>query len=259
MPSLADIQKEFARALRDPESPTPRPVRKTPSAKHSRRFDVYRNNMVVSLIEALASTFPAVQRLVGDEYFKAAARAYIERHPPRSPVLLLYGEFFGEFLDRLPSASGVPYLGDMARLEWARINALHAPDAEPAVIEVFAGLPETELESVTFGLHPSLSVIASRWPVVSLWSASLDSGSAEVDMKTAEHAVVIRPVLNVGVHGRDPGDGAFLEALSRGLDLGSAAQQALETSEHFDLAAQLQFIFEIGAVTVVNTKEENKT
>lgn len=212
--------------------------------------------MVVSLIDALQSTFPAIHRLVGNDYFAAAARAYIEAHPPDSPVLLRYGRDFGGFIDKLPSASGVPYLGDVARLEWARVNALHAPDAEPVSIHKLAGVPETVLESVTLMLHPSLGLVDSRWPVVSLWSACRGDGEAgDVDMDAPEQAVVVRPQLKVDVHSSPAGGGGFLDALSRGSSLGTAAQRATEETAEFDLAAQLQFAFQIGAVVAVNLPE----
>lgn len=252
MSSLADLQREFARALRDPGLPAPPPVHLPPGRASSRRFDVYRNNVVSSLIDALKSTFPAVHRLVGDEYFAAAARAYIDRHPPRSPVLLLYGESFGRFLDRFPSASRVPYLGDVARLEWARVKAFHAPDAAPAGIQALAAIPETEIETVSLALHPSLSLVGSRWPVVSLWSASVDAaGSEDVDMDAPQDAAVLRPALTVRVHPLPPGGLAFLAALEESAPLGEAVQRALDTTAEFELAAQLRFVFDMGAVAGV--------
>lgn len=253
VPSLADLQSDFVRALRDPARPAPHQLRGVPQSGSSRRFDVHRNNIIASLVDALQSTFPAIQRLVGEDYFTAVARVYVQQYPPDSPVLLYYGGTFGDFLESFPSASGVPYLGDVARLEWARIKALHAADAEPATIDDLAGVPETQLKSVTLSLHPSLLLIRSRWPVVSLWSACLDAGhSGDVDMKTPEHAVVVRPALKVAVQAPHAGGGEFLAALRRGATLGGAAQQAMDTTEMFDLAAQLQFIFQIGAVTAVN-------
>lgn len=167
-PPLADLQQEFFRALRDPDAPAPQSIKRDTSTASSRRFDVYRNNIVVGLLDALKATFPAIHRLVGEEYFAAVARVYIGRYPPQSPVLMFYGDNFGEFLEQFPSASDIPYLGDVARLEWAWIQAHHAPDAEPVQITELAGVPETLLESVTFALHPSLAVVCSRWPVVSL-------------------------------------------------------------------------------------------
>lgn len=257
MRSLAELQSEFSRALCDPSAPVPREICSGLRSGSSRRFDVYRNNMVVSLVDALRSTFPAVHRLVGEEYFAAVARAYIARQPPESPVLLDYGKTFGDFLEAFPTASGVPYLGDVARLEWARIRALHAADAGSAPIDALAGIDESLLESVTFALHPSLSVIRSRWPVVSLWTACLNAEhSDDVDMNAAEDAVVVRPGLKVGVHAPPPGGGEFLAALQRGVPLGAAARGAMEEEDAFDLAAQLRFVFECGIATAVNSPEE---
>lgn len=257
MSFLAELQFRFARAVCDPVVPVPNEVRGGGHPGSSRRFDVYRNNMVASLADTLRSTFPAVHRLVGEDYFAAVAREYIAQQPPDSPVLLCYGETFGDFLEAFPSASGVPYLGDVARLEWARIRALHAADAEPASIDALAGVDEALLESITFMLHPSLSVIRSRWPVVSLWTACLNPDHCvAVDMNAPEDVVVIRPELKVGVHVPPSGGGVFLAALQRGESLGSAARRAMGCGEAFDLAAQLQFLFETGAVAAVNLPQE---
>lgn len=257
VPSLAELQSGFARALRDPGLPAPRDLRSGRGSEPGRRFDVHRNNMMASLVDALRSAFPAVHRLVGEDYFAAVGRAYVERHPPDSPVLLWYGEAFPGFLESLPSASGVPYLGDVARLEWARVDALHAADAESASIADLAGVPEALLESVMLPLHPSLWVIRSRWPIVSLWSACRDEDHAgQVDMGTPEHAVVVRPALQVGVHVPPPGGAEFLDALRGGVPLGGAARRAMAAQERFDLAAQLQFVFGIGAVTTVKVPQQ---
>lgn len=256
MPSLAELQRGFADALRDPGAPPPDAVRR--AAGTPGRFNVYRNNMAAGLVDALRATFPAVQRLVGKEYFDAVARAYIDRHPPGSPVLLLYGRDLGSFLESFPSASGVPYLGDVARLEWARVNALHAADAAPMEIAALAGLSAEKLEAAVLSPHPSLNRVDSPWPVVSLWRACLDAGdSQEVDMSGREHAVVIRPALKVGVYAAPPGAGAFLEALQNGSALGAAAREALDATREVDLSAHLEFVFRIGAVCAVNFPQQD--
>lgn len=122
MPSLAESQAAFAQALGEPALPAPADIqRPEPGAMQTRRFDVYRNNVAVALSDALRDIYPAVQALVGEEFFQACARVYVEHAQPASPLMHLYGAEFGAFLDDFPPAQSVPYLGDVARLEFARL------------------------------------------------------------------------------------------------------------------------------------------
>lgn len=252
MPQLADLQGAFAAALCDAALPVPDAVATPDVVGQSRRFDVYRNNRMVSLIEALETTFPAVLRLVGEAFFKAAARAYIDREPPQSPVLLLYGRGFGDFLDGFPPAAKVPYLGDVARLEWARLNAFHAADAEPLTIDSLAALPPAELGGLRFDLHPSLQLLRSRWPVVSLWAVSSGSDpAASVDMNLGQDVLVVRPALAVDTRVLPGGGFDFIGPLLAAASLAEAAERATLNDPAFDLAVHLQGLFEVGAVTAV--------
>lgn len=253
MPSLADLQGTFAEALRDPARPVPASVVVGSEGPRARGFDVYRNNVAVSLTEALQAAFPVVLRLVGEAFFKAAAKAYVAQQPPRSPVLLLYGEGFGDFLDNgFPPAREVPYLGDVARLEWARLYAYHAADAPVLEISRLAEIPEAALGDLRFALHPSVRLIRSRWPVVSLWAASSGRGSAEaVDMTAAQEAAVVRPALEVDLRLLPPGGHGFIDALMTGATLAEAAERASQQDRAFALADHLQGLFQIGAVTAL--------
>ena len=249
MHRLADLQGAFAAALVDPALPPPAGVRRQAELPQSRRFDVYRNNMMASLIAALESAFPAVRRLVGADFFKATAKIYIRRHPPRSPVLLLYGESFGDFLDGFAPAASVPYLGDVARLEWARLSAYHAADADPLSIGRLAAVPEAVLAATRFCLHPSLRLLRSRFPVASLWAATSGSDpAAEVDMRRGEAVAVLRPALTVELRLLPPGGYAFMASLAAGRTLGAAADHAVGECPGFDLAEHLQGLFRLGAV-----------
>ncbi|MEO3428254.1 DNA-binding domain-containing protein [Pelagibius sp. CAU 1746] len=262
MQRLADLQADFAAALRDPALPVPAGVRQAARREQvkrpqSRRFDVYRNNMMVSLIEALEATFPAVKRLVGADFFKAAAKVYIRQAPPRSPVLLLYGETFGDFLDGFEPAAGVPYLGDVARLEWARVAAYHAADAEPLPIERLAAVPQGLLTETRFTLHPSLRLVSSKYPAASLWAATSGADpEAEVDMKRGEDAAVLRPMLAVDLRLLPPGGHTFMAALAAGRSLGDAADHAAQAVADFDLARHLQGLFQLGAVAALHTPDQ---
>ena len=257
MPPLAELQRDFAAALRDAGRPVPAAVAAVSSGPGARGFDVYRNNIAVSLIEALEAAFPAVRKLVGDDFFRALAKAYIAEQPPRSPVLLLYGRGFGGFLDGFPPAQEVPYLGDVARLEWARLHAYHAADADPLDIARLSAVPQADLGGLRFALHPSLQLVRSRWPVVSLWAASSGADpAAPVDMKAAQEAAVIRPALAVDVRLLPAGGHGFIQQLLEGATLAEAAEQAARNPA-FDLAEHLQGLFQIGAVTALRFSDSD--
>ncbi len=250
---LADAQEAFAKALRDPTYPVPSPVRRPARTEQSRRFNVYRNNVVVSLTEALAAAFPAVRKLVGDAFFTSAARAYVEQEPPTSPIMLLYGQTFVAFLDSFAHARPVPYLGAVARLEWAWLNAFHARDAEPISIEVLADLPPDALGGVRIELHPSFTLIRSQWPVASLWNA-LVSGeqSNPVDMQQGEDVVIVQPAMDVDVCALPAGGYAFLDSLASGMVLADASEAAVQAASGVELVTHLQGMFNIGAVISVS-------
>lgn len=256
MPSLFETQDAFVDALKHPDRPAPAALAKTKGQPSKRRFDVYRNNVVVGMIEALRATFPAIERLVGEEFFGATARAYLEQEPPRSPLLFRYGKTFGDFLDDFPPAASVPYLGDVARLEWARLEAYHAADREPLAIDALGLVPENEVGQATFELHPSLALIRSPWPIVSLWAASTDRGSSDdVDMKRPEEAIVIRPMMDVDTRIPPAGGFHFMNALKEDVTLEEAARAVAATEKEFDLAAHLNGVFEVGAVIAIGKKQ----
>src|SRR5262245_24680154 len=119
------FQSMFADALLDPEQPPPAGLGAPASVDPRRRFAVHRNNMVAGLVQALAARFPAVEKIVGAEFFNGMARAFVLAHPPRSPLLAHYGDVFPDFIDAFAPAGEVAYLGDVARIEAARTGAYH--------------------------------------------------------------------------------------------------------------------------------------
>jgi hypothetical protein len=131
MSGFADTQRAFVGAVLDTDAAVPAPVSRKAGGVPSRRFGVYRNNVYASRIDVLAGRLPVVMRLVGEDFFRAMARAYIEGEPPRSPVLLRYGARFPAFVAGFPPAAPVRYLADMASLEWAWHATYHAEDAAP--------------------------------------------------------------------------------------------------------------------------------
>lgn len=244
----------FAEALLDPGQPCPPGLTTWNGSDPARRFAVYRNNVIVSLVDALADTFTVTQELVGETFFRAMARVFAYAHPPTSRVLAFYGEAFPDFVERFPPAAGVPYLADVARLEFMRVRAYHAADVAPAMAaQIAAALAdEAALPSLSLALHPSLGVLKSAAAVVSLWAAHQGVGElAAIIPDTAETALVLRNGLDVEVMEIPLAAGVFVDALRQGAALGAAVDAAELVDADFNPAAPLGLLIQKTAVTAL--------
>lgn len=205
---------------------------------------------MVSLIDALHSTYPAMHRLLGDEFFKASAKAYIEAHPPTQPVMAEYGDNFGHFVSALPTVSGLPYLSDVAELEWCNLQAYHSADAPVFNVAQLSSVPPDTIMDIGFICHPALHVIESRWPVGSIWMMSTSTSrttDSSINMNQAEAILITRPELQVHVNIVSDAAAKFLRSIQKGDPLGIAAQNALEKDETFDAGSNLTGLIGLGA------------
>jgi hypothetical protein len=247
---FAGIQTDFAQALLDPDRPVPTELRSHTARQPQKRFAVYRNNVVVSLVNALRAKFPATERIVGDEFFAAMARVFVTANPPRSKILHTYGDDFGDFIAAFEPVAGLPYLADVARLEAARTRAYHAPDAEPLTPTAFSNIDPQSVATLRLTLHPSLQVLRSSHPAVTIWAMNADEIElGPVDPDAAEDALILRPALDVTVRALPPGGAAFLLALSNNATLAEAAAAAASEDARFDLTANLAGLVGSGAVS----------
>lgn len=242
----AAVQHRFAAALRDPAAAVPADLARSGGRAPEKRFAVYRNNVAVALIGAIEARFPALRRIVGEAFFTGLARAYVAAHPPRSPLMMTYGDDFPAFLAGIEALAAAPYAADVARLEAARTRAYHAADAEPLGAEAFAAIDPADLAGLGLRLHPSLEVVASAHPVVTLWAMNAgEMALAPIDDWSAEDAVVVRPALEVHVRRLPKGGARFLAALAAGATLADAAAAAA-TVPGFDLTQNLAGLIEAG-------------
>lgn len=248
---LHRLQAEFIASLTLRQDVLPRGVASHVSPSPSRRFGVHRNTIVVGLIDTLQARHPAVVRLVGEEFFRATARLYVAEDVPRSPALLEYGGGFPDFLARFEPARGLPYLADIARLEWLRHRAYHAADAEPMPPAMLAQVPAERIGDVMFQLHPSAATLASDYPVLSIWETNVaDAVVRPIGPDLPGEAVlVVRPALEVLVMRLSPGGVAFIEEIASGGSLAAAAGRAEAASPDFDLAGGLGALLAVGAFT----------
>lgn len=256
--ACGSAQAHFAAALLAPDRPCPPGLTTWNGSDPARRLAVYRNNVLSSLIDALADAFPVTQELVGVDFFRAMAARFVRRYPPRSCVLAHYGAELPAFVDAFEPARSVPYLGDVARLEYARVQAYHAADAEIVTGEaVRRTLAETaRVDELRALCHPSVSVLASAHAVVSIWGAHQGDGDmGAVDADAPETALVVRLHQDVLVLRLPPGAEAFIAALQRGELLGAAAAQAARQAARqgadFDLPALLALLLGHGALSAL--------
>ncbi|MEM9999359.1 MAG: DNA-binding domain-containing protein [Pseudomonadota bacterium] len=251
MPSpLSDTtDRPFTGGLLNPAAPTPEGV-VGPEGKGARtRYNVYRNNVTVSLINAMADIFPATQRIVGEEFFRALAREYVRVHPPTSPLLFLYGEHFPDFLSSFEHVRHLPYLADVARLERAWLTAYHAADVEPLDPGQLANFPPDQIGALTFTAKPGTAIIASSYPVFTIYAMNRDLMTVgPVDLAMAENVLVTRPDADVVVTPTSaPETAFFMSLMDDSQTLETAAANAMALDPAFNLNDALAKLFGTGA------------
>lgn len=243
------IQNAFAAGLFE-ASPPPAGLAAWNEAVPTRRYGIYRNNVASSLTAALTARFPATERIVGPDFFRAMAGAFIRLQPPRSPVLLAYGDGFPDFTAAFEPAQALAYLPDVMRLELARGHAYHAADAPPLDPAALAAVNPDRLGALVLVPHPALSVISSPHPVVTI--RAMNAGEkpiCPIDPWRGEHALVVRPRLAVDVIPLPPGSATFFRHLAKGASLSQATAAA--DDDDFDLSEALAILLRSGAFTTL--------
>lgn len=164
---------QFLPALMDPQKALPADLVDGSGQPAGARFSVYRNNVIVGLIDALCSSFPCVFKLLGEENFRGLAGIFVRQHPPRSPVMMHYGAEFPAFLASIPDLARFGYLPDIARLEILRRQSYHAADHTPIDISQLTDITDENLMSMRVSLAPSLRLLRSDWPIYDIWATTM--------------------------------------------------------------------------------------
>jgi hypothetical protein len=205
----------------------------------SDRLGIYRNTFYFGLTRALRMCFPAIHRLVGDDFFDHAAGHFIAAHPPRAAYLNQYGAEFPDFLRSFAPASSIVYLADVARLEWAINCALHAPDVAPLALPMLETIEPQDQGRIGFIPHPSVCALHTEFPADIIWRAVLagdDRALAAVDIDAgAAHLRVERSAMGVEATRMDESAWRFFADLCAGRPL----QAALASAGDFDCQTAL--------------------
>lgn len=242
MPGLHDTQAAVMRALLGHGAPPPGLLRAGTRPAGERRLQVYRNNFVHGLTDALRAVYPVLERLVGEDYFGHLARLYIGAHPPQAATLQAFGQSLPGFVAALDSAAALPYLGDVAALEWAWHRAWHARTLPALAPQDIAALQPQQHPRLRLQLQPGTGFVRSAYPVLAIWQANQDGAVDDAPISLDDGGVdllVVQRALDVEFQLLQPAEAAWLRALAAGEDLTQATSAAVGVDPEFDLVATL--------------------
>ena len=240
-------QSVFRAALLNPSAPIPEGLTDGHNRPAGRRYGVYRNNVTVSLREALVAGFPSIVSLIGRENFDHVARAYLRQSPPVSPLMMHYGADFPAFLATVEQLAPLPYLSDVARIDVAMRQSYHAADStgiDPAALQT---LDEDTLLNTRFGFAPSMILLRSTRAIGSIWHYTLRGG--EKPTGNPEDVLILRAEFDPEPFILGPGAGDVVEALQGGMPFGPAIEIG---GPDFDLGALLGLLLSHSAITNLN-------
>ncbi|PWK61018.1 DNA-binding domain-containing protein [Roseicyclus mahoneyensis] len=238
-------QGQFGAALLDPAQPAPKALRNPFGGSAGKRFDVYRNNVAVSLTQALETGFPTIAKLVGDDFFKAMAGVYLRANPPADPRLALYGTSFPGFLARFAPVAHLRYLPDVARLDLGLRQSYHAADAAPFDT---TGIDPAAVMALSPRLAPATLVLSSRHPVHGIWRYNTTEGAPK-PAPGAQDVLLARKGFDPMPYLLPPGGLTFARALKGRLTLSDAMTRTLADHPKADIAALVTLFFTSGALT----------
>lgn len=244
-------QSDFRAALLDATLPVPAGLLDKNEAPAGARFSVYRNNVVLSLTEALETAFPLVRKLLGAETFARLAGLYVRAHPPCSPLMMFYGEALPDFLAEFEPLKHIGYLPDCARLDLAQRQSYHAADSsafDPAP------LMAADAEAAHITLAPATRILRSDWPLFDIWRYNMQPDTPK-PQPVAQDVLITRPEFDPQVHLLPAGAATWLEALATGQTLGAAVEAATAAHPEFDLTATLGLALGAAAFTDDKTKD----
>lgn len=233
--SLGVFQDAFVDALYQRPAPALQAVTAQPA------FEVYRNTVLKGCVDALCDNFPAVERLVGTDWLRAAAAIHARETPPSDARLVYYGEHFADFLDAFEPARELPYLGDVARLDRLWIEAFAAPQEPVLELASLAGMTASDLAACR--LEPRAS---ARWrwfaeqPIYSIWRHNREALPMPEELAwQGEGALLVGHAEGVAWQALEVGGCAFLDACAAGHDLDHASALALDAQPELDFTALL--------------------
>jgi len=216
------------------------------------RFGIYRNNTLISLTGSLKVNFPVTVQLVHERFFHWAAQEFIRNHPPEQARLSSYGAKLPAYLASLPACRSVPYVAEVARLEWAICTSLHAEEHDSCSVEALSRLGGA-VGDARLVLQPTVQLIPSRWPTIDIWNAHQKKtvDLPDVIIRRATYVQVARLGDRIRLSSLSAGRCAFRRGLARGLSLVAAIDLAMSRDRSFAPGTEVASLFGENLVTEV--------
>lgn len=254
MSALHELQHAFAAAIFDGADAGLLGHCVGDPGRNARGLEAYRRSVLTNLATAVQATYPIIENIVGEEFLAAACRRYAQTWPSRQADLNAYGDRFADFLANFEAAASLPYLPDVARLEWLIQQVHGAADAPPQDLSRLATTTPAAWGELRFRLDPAHARLASRWPLVRIWQVNQAdyTGDFAVDFSQAETALIQRQAGGIAVERLSPGENALLLDLHAGKTLGEAVTQAVAAEAQLDLQTALQRFIGNGLLRLVD-------
>lgn len=248
---LHDLQRDFSRFVCQDTQQLPLDI-KANGLSVEQRLSIYRNNTRLSLTAALRDMYPVVNCLVGEGFFDWLAADYIKCYPLQAASLLTYGGHFAELIARFEAAQGLPYLADIARLEWHWHEAYHAADVQPLPLSALARIDPAQYAQLAFRLHPSARFIASDYPIEGIWASNQPDYHEQecIDLNTGGCSLLLyRPQWQVEIHYLAAAEYQFLTRLGAGQTLNQAVETVMSAHPDINIPLLLQQWLHKGLLT----------
>lgn len=251
MASLRELQSGVMHALLDGETAGAAALIGAAGIAPEHALSVYASNARTHFIQSLMLSYPAIRRLVGEDYFLKIARGFHSRHPSRSGDLQPAGKRFAQYLSELHGEDEFRYLGEVARLEWLVQETLLAADHGPLNLANLGAVVAGDYDDLRFELHPSARLFGSEFPCVRIWEANVASDAEPelIDLGTGpDRVLLVRTGGQLKCHRLSHGELGFLQSVHTGERFAAAVENGAHRGEldaargdgAFDAAAALQ-------------------
>jgi hypothetical protein len=211
---------------------------------------IYRESSIGNIITPMQLTYPVVERLVGEDFFRMSCRKFTETHWPKTGNMDDYGSEFAEFLEQFKPAQSIPYLPDVARLEWLYHESSIADDMESCDWTEFSTLSADDVADVSIHLHPSVRLFSSPYPVMKIWQMNQENADQneelDLDNEGRDSVLILRANFKPSLHNIDSSEIILLQSLLEGNPLFEAVELALEINDDINMQAFMERHISIG-------------